>query len=70
MGEKGLLQFPGHHRDPRVKYIKSVMGEFRDAARILTKREHPELQKAYNSFKQAECLEKLAIKGLDVNDFV
>jgi len=70
MGEKGLLQFPGHHRDPRVKYIKSVMGEFRDAARILTKREHPELQKAYNAFKQTEWMEKLAIKGLDVNDYI
>ena len=70
MGEKGLLQFPGHHRDPRVKYIKSVMGEFRDAARTLTKRKHPELQKAYNAFKQTEWMEKLAIKGLDVNDFI
>jgi len=70
MGEKKLLQFPGHHRDPRVKFIKSVMGEFRDAARILTKRKHPELQKAYNSFKQTEWMEKLAIQGQDVNDFI
>jgi hypothetical protein len=65
MASKDLLQFPGHHRDPRVKYIKSVMGEFRDAARKLTKKEHPELRKAYNAFKQTERREKLAIHGLD-----
>ena len=67
MGEKGLLQFPGHHRDPRVKYIKSVMGEFRDAARVLTKKEHPELEKAYRAFKLKEWQEKLAIHGLDTD---
>ena len=53
MAERGLLQFEGTYRDPRVKTIKALMAKWRAAAKVQVLREYPDLLNAVKGFDES-----------------